>query len=188
MLSRALAAAFVLGLGTLSVAAIQSSSTQGLSAGTVFQVAGEGFGRKPAVWLEKDGRRIPLKLQSGGTDTALSLKLGSLARRGPGACVLRVKPKGTKIAFTLSGLEIELPAVAQIDPPAGARLTESTLRGAFFGSKKGQVLVDGVPAKVVSWTDTEIRFRVPTGAASGTVFLDVRNQVGLAPRSLFTVN
>lgn len=173
---------------TAAWAAIQTSSVQSLSAGTVFQAAGEGFGRKPAAWLENDQRKIPLRVAPDGTDTQQTLKLRGLPRNSAGPYDLRIRPKGQKTPFSLAGMVIELPSVSSVSPPAAARRAEVTIEGEFFGVKKGRVRIDGRPAKVLSWTDTAIRVRVPDTQTTGLVFLDVMNQAGPAPRSTFTVS
>ena len=80
------------------------------------------------------------------------------------------------------------PRIESLDPPAAAAGTELRIRGGGFGQGGGEsaLLVDGaaLTAKsIVSWSDTEIVFRMPAIVDSGLVA--VRTGAGLSNRELF---
>ncbi len=80
------------------------------------------------------------------------------------------------------------PRIESLDPPAAAAGTELRIRGGGFGQGGGDsaLLVDGaaLTAKsIVSWSDTEIVFRMPAIVDSGLVA--VRTGAGLSNRELF---
>jgi hypothetical protein len=59
-------------------------------------------------------------------------------------------------------------------PPEGTIGTEITMNGSSFGTKKGKVLIDSVPAKVLTWADGTITCSVtkvplPPGAYAVTI-------------------
>jgi len=60
------------------------------------------------------------------------------------------------------------------------------IKGKFFGTKKGKVLIGGKSCKVTSWTMNEIQILVPKGLSSGLKELKVTNKVGEAT-SGFTI-
>lgn len=72
------------------------------------------------------------------------------------------------------------PLLKSILPSSGKAGVETVLNGLGFGSLQGKSTVhfDGtnVPAEVVSWSDTEIRVRVPGDAATGNVFIKVNSR------------
>ena len=70
------------------------------------------------------------------------------------------------------------PIVDSVVPPVGQPGTLVTIAGTGFGNTQGQgntggsgssVTIGGVPAQVVSWSDTKIVAIVPPGASSGAV-------------------
>lgn len=103
--------------------------------------------------------------------------------------VIQPKPKGTPQLFA-GTFTVRKP---QIDPDLsdknGAPDTEATIRGLWFGSKKGKVFLGDYKAKVRSWTmdpttgESTIVFVVPKKIGAGTYPLEVDNKIG---RSLTT--
>ncbi len=71
------------------------------------------------------------------------------------------------------GLVVEdpRPAVAGVQPSEGTPGTRVTVTGSNFGPGGGSstVTIGGVPATVVSWSDTTVVVIVPEGAVSGSV-------------------
>lgn len=60
------------------------------------------------------------------------------------------------------------------EPPEGTVGTEITINGSSFGTKKGKVLIDSVPAKVLTWADGTItcyvtKVPLPTGVYAVTI-------------------
>jgi len=73
------------------------------------------------------------------------------------------------VEFSIEGL---VPMISSMTPQSGGVGGTITLTGERFGhSARGStVLFNGVPAtEIVSWSDTEVRVRVPQGAGTGPV-------------------
>jgi hypothetical protein len=179
-MSRTQVFAFAFGLVIASVATanVVAVSQEQLSVGTAFDVSGTGFKKRPAIWLDLAGRRIPVRLLKGGTDVLLHAKLADIPSRVHGDCVLKVKPRGTKIAFTLSGLSIELPHVTGVTPSAATAGTDVTIDGSSFGARRGKVEFDGRRGRIVSWSDTQIHAIIPAGLEVGTTGVVVTSKAG----------
>ena len=170
-------------LAGAAVAALSSASVNRLSVGTTFDVEGTALKPKPTAWLEAGGRKIPLKIAKGATDTHMTLTLKALpGGRTPlaGPAVLRVKTKGLKVAYSLASFVLERPAIGEFTPPAAPRLGVVTIDGQFFGTKKGRVRFGDLYGKVVSWTDTQIKAAVPKNAPAGMAILTVENRAGVS--------
>ncbi len=176
--TRLAAMGLVLAFATAAAAAILSASVKRLSVGTSFGVDGSGFRRNPSAWLEVGARKIPLKMHRRGTDAHIDFTLTTLPQGVHGDCVLRIRPTGTKVPFTFAGLSIELPSVGTTVPASAAPETEVTIDGNFFGTKRGRVTFGGRRGKVTSWSDSQIKVVVPSGLASGGVYLLVENRAG----------
>jgi IPT/TIG domain len=185
---RLAAVSLVCALASGAAAAIVSATERRLCAGSTFEVTGSGFGRSPTAWLEVAGRRIPVALRRGGTDSTLSAKLRSFPRGTHGSAVLRVLPRGERMAFTFAGMSIELPDADGLSPASGGARSEVTIDGSYFGAKTGRVAFGGRYGKVTSWSDGQITVLVPAGAEPGPVFVDVSNRVGASlTRLSFTI-
>jgi hypothetical protein len=63
------------------------------------------------------------------------------------------------------------PEVTSVNPPTGAEGQKVTVTGSNFGATQGSstITIGGLPAEVVSWSDTKIVVIVPPGASSGAV-------------------
>jgi hypothetical protein len=66
------------------------------------------------------------------------------------------------------------PVIYSVYPDYGAPSAFVTLTGIDFGSTQnyGLVIVGGVRAEVTAWSDTSIKFRVPSGATAGGVAVE----------------
>jgi len=176
--NQVLALAFGLVLASVATANVVSVSQEKLSVGTAFDVNGTGFKRRPTIWLDLAGRRIPVKLLKGSTDVLVHAKLTDIPSRAHGDCLLKVRPRGAKVAFTLSGLSIELPHVATVTPTDATAGTTVTIDGSSFGARRGKVAFDGRRGRVVSWSDTQIHAVVPGGLEVGTTAVIVTSKAG----------
>ena len=176
--NQVLALAFGLVLSSVATANVVSVSQEKLSVGTAFDVNGTGFKKRPAVWLDLEGRRIPVRVLKGSTDLLVHAKLAEIPARAHGDCLLKVRPRGAKIAFTLAGLSIELPHVATTTPTTATAGTEVTIDGSSFGFKRGKVAFDGRRGRVLSWSDTQIHAVVPAGLDVGTAAVIVTSKAG----------
>jgi hypothetical protein len=168
-------------LATAAVAALSSATVNSLSVGTTFEVDGTELGPRPTAWLEAGGKKIPLKIAKGATDTHMTLTLKALpGGRAPlaGPAVLRVKRKGLKVAYSLASFVLERPSIVEFSPASAPALGVVTIDGQFFGTKKGRVRFGDLYGKVVSWTDTQIKATVPKRAPAGMTILTVENRVG----------
>ena len=63
------------------------------------------------------------------------------------------------------------PGAHGVMPDAGPKQTVMTIEGEDFGSPEGTVHFNGGLGEILSWSETMIRCRVPTGAASGGVWV-----------------
>lgn len=175
-------------LSAVALAAIVTASTKKLSVGTSFSVDGTGFSRNPSVWLELGERKIPLRIRRGKSDTHVDLTLTTVPQGVHGVGLLRIRPQGAKVAFSLAGMSVELPSVAGVVPQTAAPGTEVTIDGSFFGTKKGHVTFGDRRGKVTSWSDGQIKALVPAGLAAGGVYLTVQNRSGASEEMpVFTV-
>lgn len=185
---RLAAVSLVCALASGAAAAILSATERNLCAGSTFEVSGSGFGRYPTAWLEVAGRKIPVAVRGRATDTHLSAKLRSFPRGTHGPAVLRVLPRGERMAFTFAGMSIALPDAQGLSPASGGARGEVTIDGAYFGAKTGRVAFGGRYGKITSWSDGRITVLVPAGAEPGAVFVDVSNRAGASVNRLaFTV-
>ena len=75
------------------------------------------------------------------------------------------------VEFTVTGGGGTGPAIGTVSPGLGMEGTEVTIRGARFGSaaERGGVSFNGVWASAASWSEEEIRVRVPADATTGNV-------------------
>ncbi|HKR30054.1 MAG TPA: IPT/TIG domain-containing protein, partial [Terriglobales bacterium] len=75
-------------------------------------------------------------------------------------------------AITVNGAPRPFPAIASVSHTADMTGTLIWINGSNFGTNPGTVLFNGVPAQVVSWSDTAIEVAVPPGATSGPVIVN----------------
>ena len=77
------------------------------------------------------------------------------------------------------------PEIYRVHPDRGSTGHEVTVKGKFFGSKKGKVYIGEKSCKVESWTMetatgmSEVKFLVPKGLLAGTYGLTISNKVGV---------
>jgi hypothetical protein len=161
------------------VLGIASASPMQLSVGASIVVTGTGFSTKPRAWLELNGRRIALKVARGAAVWRFTARLTSIPRNFNGACTLNVLPRGAKTPYVLDGMSIELPNIVAVAPAASDSDAQATILGAFFGTRRGLVRLEGRRCRIRAWKDTEITVRVPRTIARGdAVDVEVDNVVG----------
>jgi RHS repeat-associated protein len=75
------------------------------------------------------------------------------------------------VALTIEGA----PTITSISPNLGAAGSNVTLNGSGFGSTQSTstVTLNGAPANIVSWSDTQVVAQVPSGTDSGEMELTV---------------
>lgn len=67
------------------------------------------------------------------------------------------------------------PVISGISPTSGAIGVQVTISGSYFGSAQGasQVLFNGAPGTINSWSDTQVIVTVPSGATTGPLVVVV---------------
>lgn len=80
------------------------------------------------------------------------------------------------------------PKVTGVNPPTGQEGQNVTVTGSNFGATQGSstITIDGLPAEVVSWSDTKIVIKVPPGASTGAVVVTTA-QGGSNTDKIFTL-
>lgn len=144
--------------------------------GTPITVDGAGFGEKPKASLRAEGlRSIPLKLTS-KSDTQL---VGAFSKGKPGVYDIVVKPKGADEIVFPGAFEVKLGEMTSVSPDLPLPKSAITIVGSLFGTKKGKVKVGGKPAKVTSWTDSQIVATLHKRTPAGAQALRITNKIGV---------
>jgi len=76
-------------------------------------------------------------------------------------------PQGS--APDIGAYEFVYPAITSLTPNKARTGATLTLTGTAFGASAGTVTVNGISATVLTWADTVLTFRVPSGARTGNV-------------------
>ncbi len=145
--------------------------------GTQFTISGSGFGGKQGEILV-GAERCKILVWS---DTVIT---GEVTKpQPPGDYPVAVSLQGNKGPMTFSSFSMRAP---RITPPDSLPLVPDakvfTIKGAFFGDKKGEITLLGPrgeteKAQVVEWSMNSIRFEV-RDTATGACILRVTNAVG----------
>ena len=107
--------------------------------------------------------------------------------QSPGTYPLRVVRKGEKATYAVldSFFTYRAPEIDTVFPSHGSTGMEVTVEGSFFGTKKGEVFLGGVPCKIKSWNMnpssgvSRVTFVVPEGLSQGIYYgVTVKNKVG----------
>lgn len=158
--------------------AVNSVTPGSATTGHDITIDGSGFTIKPTVFLKVNGSSSPkkytLKVKS-FTSTQIVATVGTVIA---GNFDVNVKVK-TDTGVLPNGLAIVGPSVSNMTPTSAASGDLVTIDGTFLGTKKSKVLVNGKPASVVSWSDTQITFKMPKLAA-GSYPVVVDNKIGQA--------
>jgi hypothetical protein len=157
--------------------------------GTQISIPGAGFGMKKGKVLIGSAALNVLSW----TD---ELIVGTVSKvMLPGVYDLAIQPKiGIPIPPYRDYFSVKRPEIDLITPTSGSNPDQVTIKGRFFGSKKGKVYLEydskGViklkSCKVLSWnmdskfSDGEVVFVVPKGLPPGTHPLKLVNSVGEA--------
>jgi hypothetical protein len=129
-----------------------------------------------------------VKVTEWTTDSITGL-ISKVPKAGPGNCdvlVVAKEPKGVLPLSRKGAFTVKAPEITTLDPH-GAALTEVTLDGNFFGTKKGKVVLEIggklKSCKVVEWWmeaatgESRVKFLVPKGIIAGTYPLKMINKV-----------
>ena len=102
----------------------------------------------------------------------------------PGTYPSVVTPKKAPSISTENAYQVKAPSILFVVPPGGFVGDTVTIKGKFFGKKKGKLTLGGKKCKVTSWTmdartgASEVRFVVPTGLDDWFHDLVLTNKVG----------
>ena len=88
-----------------------------------------------------------------------------------------------------SGCGKKAPTIASISPSSGAAGTEVTIKGSDFGASQGTSTVEygTVTATAESWSDSEIKTKVPSDLKDGEYEVSVTTAGGTSEKSQFEV-
>ncbi|MFY9911509.1 MAG: IPT/TIG domain-containing protein, partial [Candidatus Sulfotelmatobacter sp.] len=155
---------------TISSPVIQSMSASAWSPGMQVTLTGSGFGTTytgdgQGVYL---GGNWPSIVSWSDTQIVFTVPTGI----GPGSVlVLQNHINSNTLNYTMIP-----PVLASISPTAWSPGMQVTLTGSGFGAtgsqEGGGVYLGGVWPAIVSWSDTQIVFTVPTGIGSGSVLVE----------------
>lgn len=150
--------------------------------GSFLQIGGIGFGEKKGkVWIGTARLKVE-RWSSEWIEGTLTKALGP----GPYDVVVTPKePKGASSITEPGGFRVMLPEIEGLEPSSGGVSGEVTVRGRYFGTKKGKVVLGSSKgAKVKGWWmdevtgESEARFEVPKGLAPGFYDVTITNKVG----------
>jgi hypothetical protein len=146
--------------------------------GTLLEITGAEFGtKKGKVSVGSSALKI-IKWTTGWIQASLTKALSA------GAYDVRIEPKGTEAIVIPAGFTFMEPAINSVEPASGSVNDEITLRGQFFGTKRGKVTLGGKNCRIKTWTmnastgASEVRLVVPRGLSAGPHELKITNGVG----------
>jgi uncharacterized repeat protein (TIGR02543 family) len=121
------------------------------------------------------------------TDTSVSVTVRKPPIPGETAYDVSIqpKPKGTAAVDLPGGFTVRKPYINPLTSDTrGLPDTQATLKGMWFGTKKGKVYVGGQKCRVTSWTmepttgESTIVFVVSKNLGAGVYGLEVENKIG----------
>jgi IPT/TIG domain len=135
--------------------------------GSELTITGTGFDTAMAVQF--GGVRATPRVVS---DTELRVRVPEGAARGPISVVTPTGMAASVDAFVPSAAESGQPSIDRFEPTAGKVGDEVTIRGSGF-TGASEVRFGEVSAPVTMASDSELRVRVPQGAATGPITVTV---------------
>jgi hypothetical protein len=171
-------------------------SVQEGTIGTLITITGSGFGIKKGKVLI-GGVATKIAKDSWGDSTINCTVTKVLPPGNPNYVTIMVQPYKTTPSIALTDtFTIRNPELDPLATDHGSPGTEHTIRGRFFGTKKGKVYLEDPlsgqkkTCKVTYWYmnptsgASELRFIVPKGLVSGASYpLKVTNKIGTATAS-----
>jgi len=154
--------------------------------GTTLEITGSGFGAtKGKVTIGNSSVTMTTKVLQ-WTDETILVSLSKFLPTGTtyDVTVIPKVPKGTLPIVQANAFEFRAPQIVWMSSDHGTLGDVITLRGWYFGTKKGKVYIGTKSSKVLSWTMDpvtnygEIVFVVPKGPLPGDYELRVVNKVG----------
>ena len=171
-------------MGAYEVMPVELSTFEG-TIGTVLAIIGSGFGdKKGKVLIEHAATKI-----TSWTDTEIACTVKKVPLPAESNNVIIRPSSKTAPSLTLtSSFTVMSPTITGVEPDHGSPEQTITVRGRFFGSKKGKVYLGENKCKVVatSWImngatgESEIQCVVPKKISSGIYDVKVINKVGTA--------
>lgn len=156
---------------------ISSVSPVSGPSGTAVTITGSGFGKSQGSGTVRfNGVSAPV---AGWLDSQVVATVPEGATTGPIVITVGDEPIYSEDPFRVI-IPVSPPELSSLFPdssPLHADATGSlvTLRGSGFGGaqESSTVTMNGTPAAVVRWSDTEIRAAIPDGATTGPVVVTV---------------
>jgi len=131
----------------------------------VSEVQFNGVAAEVVQWRDS---RIEVRVPSNATTGPLVVKVASMDPLPDGSCCAPVEYSTTApVAFSVV-------SPITVEPTEGPMGTVVVIGGTGFGQRKpgeDAVLINGLPAPIMQWTNTQIRAMFPMGGASGPVTL-----------------
>lgn len=127
----------------------------------------------PAEIVRWRDTRIEIKVPSNATSGPLVVRLASMDPSPDGSCCAPSEYSSTApMAFSVVSPII-------VEPTEGPMGTSVVISGIGFGQRtpgEDAVLINGVPAPILKWTNTQIRVMFPMNGSSGSVTLKRRGE------------
>jgi hypothetical protein len=148
--------------------------------GTGITITGSGFGIKKGK-VVVGGASLKILEWTGDSIRGL---LSRTLQPDTYDVIIRPQAKGATPITIHNGFAVKAPEIDSIEPTSGSIGGEITIKGLFFGTKKGKVTLDSKSCKVLSWTMvattgvSEIQFVVPKRLTPGVNELKIINGVG----------
>jgi hypothetical protein len=156
--------------------------------GTELLTPGSGFGTKKGKVLLGASTLKVLEW----SDTLIRSLVSKALPQNTYDLTIRPKDSGASPITIFNGFAMKASEIVSVDPTSGSAEGNVTIRGFFFGTKKGKVTLDGKKCKVLSWKmvaitgESTIQCVIPKGLSPGAKELKVTNALGSAATS-FTV-
>jgi RHS repeat-associated protein len=172
---------FVSGQGSNTdvVFIMPSPSITGLSptsgpVGTQVTINGTGFGASQGSSTISFNGVNATVINNGWTDTQITALVPTTAGSGPVKVI-----EGGVASNTNYNFLVPAPRITSLSPVSGVVQTQVTVNGSGFTGNLGSntISFSGVSATIVTWNDTQIVAKVPTGATTGPVKANVNSQV-----------
>ena len=146
--------------------------------GTIVDIIGSEFGsKKGKVWIGQTALKV-MKWTTGWIQGALTKAVL------PGVYDVTIEPKGAEPVVLEDAFTAMAPVIDSVDPASGSTNDEISVRGQFFGTKKGKITLGGRNCRILKWTmnsttgGSEVRFAVPKDMSPGDYELKITNGTG----------
>jgi RHS repeat-associated protein len=172
MISNAGIASNGMSFTVLSVSTITGLSPTSGSTGTSVTISGTNFGSSQGTSTVTFNGTIGTPTLWSATSIKAPVPTG--ATTGNVVVIVNGVATGGTHTFTVSGT----PTISSLSPTTGAIGTSVTIHGTNFGSTQGASVVtfNGVNATPTSWSSTQIKAPVPSGATTGNIVVTVSSK------------